>query len=74
MIPIDINHSLSNNQIFKMLEVERVFQESLRQHLRSVYENYQLSRQEHEGLLAIIDEIVSFRIQVAKENAFRYEF
>lgn len=66
MIPVDLNHSLGNNQIFNMLEIRKVFHESLRQHLRSVYENYQLERQEHEGLLAIIDEIVSFRIQVVK--------
>lgn len=74
MIPIDINHSLSNNQIFNMLDSRRVYQENLRQHLRTVYESYQLDRQEHEGLLVIIDEVISFRIQVAKENAYKQEF
>lgn len=45
MIPIDINHSLSNNQVFNMLEIRKVFNENLRQHLRTVFENYQLDRQ-----------------------------
>ena len=60
---IDINHSLSNNMVFNILEIRKVFYDNLRKHLRSVYGDYQFDRPEHEGLLSVINEIVSFRIQ-----------
>ena len=44
---IDINHSLSNNLIFSILAVRKIFYEGLKQHLRSIYGNYQIDTPEH---------------------------
>lgn len=63
---IDINHPLSNNMVFNILEVRKIFYEALKKHLRSVYGDYEVDRTEHEGLLAVIDEVVTFRIQTVK--------
>ena len=68
---LDINHPLSNNMIFNILEVRKIFYEAMKKHLRSVYGDYQLDKPEHEGLLAIIDEIITFRIQTVKENLMK---
>ncbi len=64
-----INVNLSNNQIFDTLQIRKVTQEKFKNHLRQLFGEYTLERKEHEGVLAIIDEILTYRIQLSKDYA-----
>jgi hypothetical protein len=44
-----------------------VTQEKFKNHLRQLFGEYTLEKKEHEGILAIIDEILTYRIQVSKD-------
>lgn len=63
---IDLNLSLTNNSIFLMLSSGKSYYDSFSLHLKSIFGNYGF-KNEYEGLLAVIDEIVTFRIQMNKE-------
>lgn len=52
---VDINHSLTNNNIFNILEIRKILHDGVRAHLKSIYGDYQFEKIENEGLLAVID-------------------
>ena len=44
LVSIDINHSLSNNIIFNILEVRKVLYEGLKNHLKSTFGDYSIEK------------------------------
>jgi hypothetical protein len=62
---LDINPSLANNSVFAVLETKKTTHGAFRAHLLSLYGESLggVTRPEHEGLLAVIDEVVTYRIQ-----------
>lgn len=44
LVSIDINHSLSNNLIFNILDVRKVLYDAMKAHLRSTFGDYTIDK------------------------------
>ncbi len=51
-----------------ILKTKQDAYEQFKSHLRSLYGDYELTKPEHEGILAVIDEVVTYRIQLVKDD------